>query len=133
MISAVLQFLLGWVFDLLPVELSATSRRRHFERGDRVLLRARIEGASPGYWDWIAVEKRQLWLIANKGLPNETSRLISFDDVTSIDIVSSTRAAADRHVDVVKRTSNLRIYCPMDWQTLEMAASDWGRLEVDGQ
>lgn len=68
MIDDVVEFLLGPILELLPMDISRAARLRRYRKGQRVFFRGTVSGLPRTRWTtWLAAERGRLWAATRKG------------------------------------------------------------------
>ena len=119
----IFEFLFGWIFELLPMSMSATARRRAWRRGKRVVLRARVP--QDLRVDHVALVEGDLWLIRNLGFEAESITKIDWSKTMSIRLPSRRFARPDDTVEIELDGRTVSIIFPLDWDLLREAALGW--------
>lgn len=122
--SLILEFLFGWIVELLPLSMSATARKRSWKRGERVALRARVsQDLRVGHIELRGYDG--LWLVRNRGLNAESREEVNVSDFARVEFPQSAFARPDSAVEITRDEGGLTIACPTDWDLLREVATVW--------
>lgn len=114
MLELVGDFLFGWIFDLLPFDISQARRERRYKRRERVFLVGHVTGVpgAPRFADYLAAQQGQLWVSTRR---REDGDLYPIPRRTGQVVILRKRATWKEHPALAfdANWTTVQIACPM--------------------